>query len=89
MTIPKKILLVKDLTFILPDNFDGNLSDALTEYINYRNTNINSIKVTDINNMLSSTEVILSSNEDIKSCILYGIVELDNGNYRILESSSD
>jgi hypothetical protein len=87
MSIPKKLLIIKDLTFILPDDFNGTLTDALSDYINYINKNIHNNNVVDIDNALCCTEVVLSANTDIRSCIQYGIVEIDNGEYRIIESS--
>lgn len=85
---PQKILIIKDLTFILPTTFEGSLCDALLEYVKYRDTNLNNNRLVDIDNTMNCTEVVLS-NDTIKSCILYGIVEiLDDGTYKILESSS-
>lgn len=88
MGVPNKMLIVKDLTFILPEDFDGNLSDALLEYVNYRNKHIKKTKALDEKNKFNSTEVVLMNNEDVKSCILYGIVEIIDDKYRIIESSS-
>ena len=88
METPQKILIVKDLTFILPKDFEGNLSDALLEYIKYRNENIKDVKVTDTENKYNCTEIVLMGKDGIKSCVLYGIVEISDGKYRVIESSS-
>lgn len=87
METSQKMLIVKDLTFILPNNFEGNLSDALNEYIKYRNDNHSNLKLTDTENKYNSTEMVLMKREEIKSCILYGIVEIRDGMYRVIESS--
>jgi len=89
MQFPKKILVIKELTFILPHDFSGSLTDALQEYINYRELNLQNIHIVDIQNTKSTLDVTMSDNES-KSCILYGIIEIDeNGKYTIVESSGD
>lgn len=88
MITPQKILIIKDLTFILPLTFNGTLCDALTEYVKYRDENSDNNKLVDACNTLNCTEFVLS-NDTVKSCILYGIVEIsDDGSYKIIESSS-
>lgn len=42
--IPKKILEIEDLVFVLPEGFHGNIIDALTEIIAYIKTKVASGK---------------------------------------------
>ena len=73
---------------ILPLTFDGTLCDALREYVKYRDENLDNNQLVDACNTSNCTEFVLS-NDNVKSCILYGIVEIsDDGSYKILESSS-
>lgn len=89
MITPQKILIIKDLTFILPPTFNGNLGEALTEYVKYRDENLDNNRLVDACNSLNCTEFVLANDDTVRSCILYGIVEIsEDGTYKILESSS-
>lgn len=89
MTLPQKMLIIKDMTFILPEGFNGNLIDALDEYAKYLKNNKQNERNVDKDNVFSTTEVILANRGDGKSCIMYAIVELDqSGDLKVLESSN-
>lgn len=81
-TLPKKLLRITDLTFVLPDDFNGDFPDALnilTDYIN----SINRFNNVDEENT-STVESLLSNNDTSKLCMRYGIFEADNEfNYKL------
>lgn len=89
MALPKKILLIKDLTFILPDDFNGSLSDAFNEFIRYRKEYEKNAKLIQSDNQSNSYETLISSKVNEKVCGQYGLFELtDDGTYKILDSTS-
>lgn len=64
--LPKNILYVKDFTYALPDDFNGNLEDALKHFINYRNKHKEERKVVDKGDAFSSLEIVFASEEEKK-----------------------
>lgn len=78
---PKKLLRITDLTFVLPDDFNGDFLDALnilTNYVNNRNSFDN---VEDKNT--STVESLLNDNTS-KLCMKFGIFEADeDNNYKL------
>lgn len=80
-TFPKKLLRITDLTFVLPDDFNGDFSDALnilTDYIN----NINGFNNVDEEN--TSTIKSLLNSDNSKLCMRFGIFEADDDcNYKL------
>ena len=84
--LPKKILRITDLTFSLPDDFDGDIADAIRVMLDYITTKPELTPLGD-NDSKSTIESlfdnILSENKNSsKICMRYGIFERDsNGNY--------
>jgi hypothetical protein len=81
--LPKKILRVEDLTFILPDDFDGDLQSALRLLANYLDVEFQNGKF----NPKEKSEKFPSLFEDDgtnRASMKYGIFEMDeNGNYQL------
>ena len=79
---PKNILRISDLTFVLPDNFNGELKEAVQILSDYLKMNEETI----LDNDNSSTVESLLKDSDKKSkvCMKYGIFKLDaDGNYKL------
>ena len=75
---PKKILKISDLTFILPDNFSGNLQNALMLLAAY----LNVVWHTDYTS--KNKNRCFSDSGEIRVDMRYGIFEIDeNGDYQI------
>lgn len=90
MNLPKNILRVRDLTFILPDDFNGTFEDAFEEFIRYRKINIDKAKKIVDSGDISSIEMLLASHSDeMRACGEYGIFQLIDGKYvSILDTGS-
>ena len=83
-TLPKKILRITDLVFTLPDNFEGNISDAIKAIADYTSNRHKMMQVQEDNksSVESLFENISTNTADSKLCMKYGIFECDeNGNY--------
>jgi len=80
--MPKNILRIEDLTFILSDNFQGDFVDALEEMTGYMRKFRDHKK--DINDENSTIQTLLSSNDEkSRVCMRYGIFEqVDEKNYK-------
>lgn len=87
-SLPKKILMIKDCTFILPDDFDGTLEDAFSAFLKYRADHLQGAARVDDSNMFSTFDILLHSEEDVKVCGQYAIYELIGGKYRIIDNKS-
>lgn len=59
-TLPKKILRIRDLTFILPEDFDGTVEEAFTLFLEYRSRNRNNAQYSDPNGLFSSLQYLIS-----------------------------
>ena len=86
--LPKKILMIKDCTFILPDDFDGTLEDAFSKFLEYRSSNLDNAKYIDDSNIFSTFDVLLHSGSEPKACGQYGIYELVDGRYKLADNQS-
>ena len=75
--LPKKILVIKDCTFILPDDFEGSVDDAFDELLKYRRDNLKNGRYLDDNSLLHGKD-------REKCCGHYALYELiDGSNYEI------
>lgn len=82
--LPKKILVIKDCTFILPDDFEGSVDDAFDELLKYRCDNLKNGRYLDDNSLFSSFDVLLHGDDREKCCGHYALYELIDGtNYEI------
>lgn len=86
-TLPKKILMVKDCTFILPDGFDGTLEDAFTEFLEYRVKHLSEAKYIDDSGIFSTFDILMHSGKKPRVCGQYAMYELVDGKYRIIDNS--
>lgn len=81
--LPKKILRISDLTFTLPDNFEGDIISAIDVMLDYMKTKPE-FQLLD-NDQKSTVESLfehLKNTDEPKICMQYGIFECDdNGNY--------
>ena len=84
-TLPKKILMIKDCTFILPDNFEGTIEDAFNQFLEYRASNLKNAQFIDDGNIFSTFDVLLHSGKKPKACGQYAIYELIDGKYKIVD----
>ena len=77
--------MIKDCTFILPDNFEGTLEDAFNKFLEYRSANLKNAQYVDDGNLFSTFDVLLHSGENPRVCGQYAIYELIDGKYRIAD----
>lgn len=79
--LPKKVLKIVDLTFTLPDDFEGTFEDAVMEFLIYRSDHIKK-KIPSEMEQYSSTEILLTQDDDFAVCGSYGLLKLnENGEY--------
>lgn len=90
ITLPKKILRIEDLIFILPDDFDGDLQSGLRLLADYLDMEFKKDKKS--KKMKSSTSnvekdnltMLLENKDTVQVAMNYGIFEIDeNGNYNL------
>ena len=84
---PKKMLYIKECTFILPDDFNGSIEDAFDEFLKYRSDHLTKKKIVDTENLFSSLGMLLNDESDSKACGSYELYELINNNYVIIEAT--
>lgn len=88
--IPKKILHIRDLTFILPDDFEGTINDALAVFIEYRKkVTETDVKFVDDFGLFSTAELLIhgSNRTEMRVCGEYGLFELRDGTYVLIDGS--
>ena len=71
--LPKKILMIKDCTFILPDDFSGTIEDAFDNFLKYRSGHLQNAQFVDDSNLFSTFDVLLHSGNEPKACGQYAI----------------
>lgn len=80
---PKKVLKVQDLIFILPDNFEGDIQNALMTLAEYLNIHIDDDDVTKFGN--NAVRELSGDSDSHRVSMEYGIFQLDDdGNYRLI-----
>lgn len=87
--LPKKILRIKDFTFILPDDFVGSFEDALNSFMDYTTEKLNPEAEKGVPDVYSSVRTLFSSENAERVCGSYGIFEFDTttGKYELIESN--
>lgn len=78
--LPKHLLVIKDFTFTLPEDFSGSFEDAVMEFLKYRREHV-ALKVTNIGQDASSTEIILSDDGKNRACGAYAVCHLGEDGY--------
>lgn len=79
--LPKKILKISDLTFILPDDFEGNIQNALMLLAAYLNIEFKTGVIGKGNVPVKS---IFDDDNSYRVNMEYGILELnDKGEYEL------
>ena len=87
-TLPKKVLVVRDCTFILPEDFDGTVEDAFAEFLNYRASSLPNATHVNDSNLFSTFEILLHSEGTSRVCGQYAIYELIDGRYQLANGNS-
>ena len=82
-SLPKKILIIKDCTFILPDDFEGTTEDAFREFLDYEKTHAEKAKIGDGIGLFSTFNMLVHGDGSARTCGEYAILELINGEYHI------
>lgn len=85
--LPKKILVIRDCSFILPDNFNGNLEDAFREFLKYEAENVSKARYYDDNNLFSTLDILLHERKDARVCGQYTMYELVDEQYKPIENT--
>ena len=88
-TLPNKILVIKDCTFILPDGFDGTLEEAFTEFLKYRAEHLNRAHYVDDSGIFSTFDILVHSKNNPQVCGQYSMYELVGGRYKIVNKSNN
>lgn len=90
ITLPKKILRIEDLIFILPDDFDGDLQSGLRLLADYldvefkKDKNSKKSKRSTSNVEKDNLTILLENKDTVQVAMNYGIFEIDeNGNYNL------
>jgi len=90
ITLPKKILRIEDLIFILPDDFDGDLQSGLRLLADYldvefkKDKNSKKSKRSTSNVEKDNLTMLLENKDTVQVAMNYGIFEIDeNGNYNL------
>ena len=78
--LPEKILVIKDCTFILPEDFDGNIEDAFEEFLKYREKHLVDGRNIDPQNFFSTFDLLLRARNQ-RVCGQYTLYELRDGKY--------
>lgn len=86
--LPKKILRIQELTFILPDDFSGTVEDATELLLQYRAGHLKDAQFNDPNNTMSTLELLVTSNRDEKVCGDGAVYELINGHYHLIDATN-
>lgn len=90
--LPKKFLHIRELTFILPDDFDGTLQDAMTLFLEYRSAHRKDAKFVDPNGLISPLQCLLTSNREDRVCgdeAIYQLKEVDgNPEYVLMDATN-
>jgi len=86
-TVPKKFLRIHELTFILPDDFNGTVEDAMDLMLEYRTTHKYNAEYVDPHGLFSTMSCLVNA-PDAKFCADETIFELKNGTYHIMDSSN-
>lgn len=90
---PKYILRIKDATFSLPPDFNGDIKDAFAAFLKYHRENYDGGVVEDLYkdmNLSTFDELILSANPEHKACINCELFKLnDDGVYESIEMTGD
>lgn len=88
--IPRKILHIRDLTFILPDDFEGTIDDAMAEFLKYRRgIREHDVHYIDDGGIFSTAGLLLNSGktDTVRVCGEYGLFEFRDGAYVLLDGS--
>ena len=79
--------MIKDCTFILPDNFNGTLEDAFSEFLKYRTSHLSEANYVDDSGIFSTFDILMHNGKKTKVCGQYAMYELVDGKYRIIDNS--
>jgi hypothetical protein len=82
--LPKKILIIRDCSFILPDDFNGNTDDAFREFLKYQSEHSKEARYTaDSFGLFSTFNMLLHSTSEARVCGEYALLEYRDGQYQI------
>ena len=85
--LPKKILVIRDCTFILPDGFEGNTDDAFREFLKYQKEHSKEAKyAADPFGLFSTFNMLIHNAKDARVCGEYAVMEYKDGQYQIIDS---
>ena len=84
MVLPAKILRIRDLTFILPEDFNGDLHDALKEFMIYRDKHKENAAFVDDEDK-STVDLLFINDGDERVFGEYGLFYLVDGAYKIIQ----
>ena len=81
---PKKILHINDAVFVLPDDFDGTIQDAMKLFLEYQNKvseeNLPKSKI-DPNRLFTPLGILTISPDKIRCCMEAKLYRLEDGYY--------
>lgn len=84
MKLPRKLLRVEDLTFVLPDDFEGGLEDAIQLLLDYIRERMDNSERTDKSEE-EKLATLLNSENNRRVAMNYGIFEMNDAGVYILK----
>ena len=88
-TLPKKILRIRDLTFILPEDFEGTVEEAFTLLLEYRIHHRDNARYGDPNGLLSSLQYLASdSGKGQRVCGDGSLYALEDNRYVMIDATN-
>lgn len=88
--LPKKILIIRDCSFILPEDFDGNTDDAFREFLKYQSEHSKDAHFTaDSFGLFSTFTMLLHGTGNARVCGEYALLEYKDGQYQISQGPGD
>lgn len=88
--LPKKILIIRDCTFILPEDFNGSTDDAFREFLKYQTEHSKDARYTaDTFGLFSTFNMLLHGSGDSRVCGEYALLEYKDGQYQISNNDLD
>lgn len=90
---PKKVLHINDSAFVLPDDFNGSIQDAMKLFLEYHNESHENNKTelpVDPSGLFTPIGILAVAGENIKCCVEARIYELsEDGSYIDITPDSD
>lgn len=85
--LPKRVLIIKDCAFILPDDFEGTVEEAFDIFLKYRAKLEKSPVNIGHQDLFSAFDVLLHTPSNIKACGQSSVYKLINDSYVLFDGT--